>query len=104
MKPLKVATAVGTRPQFIKAVAVSRIIVQHNAACPERAITERILMSGCYILGPEVEMFEREVAAYLGVRHAISVANGTDALWLALRAVGVGHGDKVLTTPFTRAA
>ena len=61
----------------------------------------RVLLSGGYILGPEVQGFQEEVGEYLGADHAIGVASGTDALWLALRAVGVGPGDLVLTTPFT---
>ncbi len=62
---------------------------------------ERVLASGGYILGPEVEAFEQEVAGFLDVRHAIGVASGTDALWLSLKALGVGAGDRVLTTSFT---
>ena len=50
---------------------------------------------GTFILGPEVAAFEAEFAAYLGARHAAGVANGTDALVLALRALGVGPGDEV---------
>ncbi len=57
--------------------------------------------SGKYILGPEVKAFEQEFAAYLGARHAIGVANGTDALTLALRALGVGPGDEVIVPSFT---
>lgn len=57
--------------------------------------------SGRYILGPEVAGFEREFAAYLGAGHAIGVANGTDALTLALRALGVGPGDEVVVPSFT---
>src|SRR4051794_21365459 len=64
----------------------------------------RVLRSGRYIMGPEVEAFEREVAEYVGVPHAVSVGNGTDALLLALRAAGLGQGHTVLTTPFTFAA
>jgi len=56
---------------------------------------------GRYILGPEVEAFERELADYLGVRHAIGVANGTDAITIALRALGVGPGDEVVCPSFT---
>ena len=56
---------------------------------------------GSYILGPEVEAFEEEFASYLGVRHCIGVANGTDALTIALKAVGVGPGDEVVMPSFT---
>lgn len=54
-----------------------------------------------FILGPNVQAFEQETAAYLGVKHAISCASGTDALHLALRAAGLGEGDEVITSPFT---
>jgi dTDP-4-amino-4,6-dideoxygalactose transaminase len=60
-----------------------------------------VLDAGSYILGPEVEAFEREFAAYLEVGHAIGVANGTDALTIALRALGVGPGDEVVVPSFT---
>jgi dTDP-4-amino-4,6-dideoxygalactose transaminase len=56
---------------------------------------------GSFILGPNVTAFEQEAAAYMGVKHAIGVANGTDALLLSLRAEGVGPGDEVITTPWT---
>lgn len=54
-----------------------------------------------FILGPNVAAFEQECADYLGVKHAVSCASGTDALALALRAAGIGPGDEVITTPFT---
>src|SRR5258708_7742541 len=63
-----------------------------------------VLAGGSYILGPQVEAFEREFAAYLGVSHAIGVASGTDALHLALRACGVRPGDGVLTVSHTAVA
>lgn len=65
------------------------------------AAVRRVLHSGHYIHGPEHEAFEREFAAYLGVGGAAGVANGTDAIELALRAAGVGAGDDVLTVANT---
>ncbi|HSW51592.1 MAG TPA: DegT/DnrJ/EryC1/StrS family aminotransferase, partial [Sulfuricaulis sp.] len=56
---------------------------------------------GSFILGPHTQAFEKEFAEYVGVKHAIAVANGTDSLYLSLRALGVGKGDEVITTPFT---
>jgi len=60
-----------------------------------------VVDGGRYVLGPEVEAFEREFAAATGVAHAVGVANGTDALTLALRALGVGPGDEVVVPSFT---
>lgn len=60
-----------------------------------------VLFSGQFILGHNVRSFEKEVAAYLGVKYAFGVNSGTDALIIGLLAAGIGKGDKVLTTPFT---
>src|SRR3954470_8893375 len=60
-----------------------------------------VLDAGRYILGPEVEAFEEEFASYAGVSHGIGVANGTDAITIALRAMGVGEGDDVVVPSFT---
>jgi dTDP-4-amino-4,6-dideoxygalactose transaminase len=68
------------------------------------AAVARTLASGWYILGAEVEAFEREFAAWLGVPHAVGVANGTDALALALRALGIGPGCSVVTVSHTAVA
>src|SRR6185295_1093481 len=62
---------------------------------------ESVLKSGAFILGPEVQKFEAECAAYLGVKHAIGLNSGTDALVIGLRAIGVGPGDEVITTAFS---
>jgi dTDP-4-amino-4,6-dideoxygalactose transaminase len=61
----------------------------------------QVIHGGRFVLGPEVEAFEREFADYLGVRHAIGVANGTDAITIALRALGVQPGDEVVVPSFT---
>jgi len=67
---------------------------QYQAIKPEiDAAIQHVLESGRFILGPEVKAFEQEVAEYCGVKHAIGVASGTDALLLSLRALGIGPGD-----------
>jgi dTDP-4-amino-4,6-dideoxygalactose transaminase len=60
-----------------------------------------VAASGRWILGPEVQAFEEEFAAYIGVKHCVGVANGTDALTIALRAIGVEPGDEVIVPSFT---
>lgn len=79
-----------------------------DPATPVRAIEERVraavdavLADGAYVLGPHVESFERAFAQYVGARHAIGVANGTEAITIALRALGVGPGDDVVVPSFT---
>ncbi len=77
----------------------------YRAIAPEvQQAVNRVLERGWYILGPEVEAFEAEFATYIGVRHAIGVASGTDALVLALRACGVGPADEVITVAHTAVA
>jgi dTDP-4-amino-4,6-dideoxygalactose transaminase len=65
-----------------------------------RAVAE-VFASGRFVLGAGVEAFERELAAFLGCRHVVGVSSGTDALLVALMALGVGPGDEVVTSPFT---
>src|SRR4051794_22223982 len=65
------------------------------------AAIARVLDGGQFILGPEVAAFESEFAAWCGTKHAVGVANGTDALTIALRAMGVGPGDEVVVPSFT---
>jgi len=78
------------------------LAAQYRALKPEiEAAVLHVLESTRYVLGPEGDALEREVAAYCGTAHAVGVASGTDALHLALRACGVGPGHEVITTPLT---
>jgi dTDP-4-amino-4,6-dideoxygalactose transaminase len=79
---------------MIEFLNLRKVNAPHEAAL-ERAM-QRVLQSGWYILGHELSAFESEFAAWCGVRHCIGVANGLDALQLALRGLGIGPGDEVL--------
>lgn len=65
------------------------------------AAIKQVAQNGKYILGPNVKAFEKEAATFFGARDAVGVGSGTDALHLALRALGIGAGDEVITSPFT---
>ena len=62
---------------------------------------QKVLLSGNYVQGPMLKQFEAEFAAYSGTKYAVGLANGTDAIWLALMALGIGPGDEVITHPNT---
>jgi dTDP-4-amino-4,6-dideoxygalactose transaminase len=80
-------------------IALNDLARNHQTGLEElREACERVLVSGWYVLGSEVTRFEENFADYCGVAHCIGVANGTDALEIALRAAGVQPGDKVITT------
>ena len=73
----------------------------HNLKTEIDATIQEVLESGEYVLGPTLARFEKELAAYAGMKHAIGVNSGTDALWLVLLALGIGPGDEVITTANT---
>jgi dTDP-4-amino-4,6-dideoxygalactose transaminase len=85
--------------QFIDLAAQRERIGERLAAA-----IDRVVESGQYILGPQVAEFERKLAEYVGVKHAVACANGTDALLLPLYASGIGPGDAVFVPSFTFAA
>ena len=68
------------------------------------AALQRVLASGTFVLGPEVDKFESDFADYIGTKYAVGVANGTDAISLGLRALGIGEGDEVITVSHTAGA
>ena len=73
----------------------------HNIKAEIDANIQEVLESGQYVMGPMLKQFEAELAAYHGTKYAIGVGNGTDAIWLALMALGIGPGDEVITHPNT---
>jgi dTDP-3-amino-3,4,6-trideoxy-alpha-D-glucose transaminase len=78
-------------------------LVPGDDAVDIRAAIDRVIERGWFVLGPEVDAFEREFAAASGAAHAIGVGTGTDALALILRALGIGAGDEVITSPLSAA-
>lgn len=70
---------------------LDRVFYQYQEELESKAL--EILRSGWYVLGPEVEGFEREFADYTGSKYCVGLASGLDALWLAFRVLGIGSGD-----------
>ena len=71
--------------------------IQHDVL----AVMKEVFESKTFILGPKVEQFEKEIAEYCHSPYAIGVSSGTDAILMALMAMGIGAGDEVITAPFT---
>jgi dTDP-4-amino-4,6-dideoxygalactose transaminase len=83
-------------------IPMNDLSIQYSQLKPAVDAALAQVIEGCsFILGPQVQAFEKAFAAFCGVRHGIGVSNGTDALKLALRAAGVGEGDEVITSPHT---
>lgn len=83
-------------------IPILDLTAQYNSIKKEiDSAVMKTIESQHFILGAEVESFEKEVAAYCGTKYAVGVASGTDALILSLKALGIGPGDEVITTPFT---
>jgi len=83
-------------------VPILDLVAEHAPYRAElQSAFDRVLDSGRFVLGPEVEAFEREIGAWIGTPHAMGVSNGSDALLLALQAVGVGPGDEVICPTYT---
>jgi dTDP-4-amino-4,6-dideoxygalactose transaminase len=97
-------SAVGGQLDWLAVAQIPLVDVRAQYAPLLDELKERIaevLDSGRFILGPNVRAFEEEAAAYLGVKHTVGVANGTDAIVLALDALGIGEGDEVICPTFT---
>jgi dTDP-4-amino-4,6-dideoxygalactose transaminase len=75
----------------------------HEDAEGVRSGIDRVIARGWYVLGPEVDSFEKEFAAATGAAHAVGTGTGTDALAIAIRALGIGAGDEVITSPLSAA-
>jgi len=85
-----------------KKIPLLDLQAQHNTIRGEvLAEITRVIDSQKFIMGEDVQALERQIASYCSVTHAIGCASGSDALMLALMALGIGHGDEVLTVPFT---
>jgi dTDP-3-amino-3,4,6-trideoxy-alpha-D-glucose transaminase len=88
--------------RIVRPIPLVDVKAQYDPLLPRiREAIDGVLASGEFILGPNVAAFEREAAAYLGVRQAVGVANGTDALVLVMDALGIGAGDEVICPAFT---
>jgi dTDP-4-amino-4,6-dideoxygalactose transaminase len=89
-------------PHAVTEVALLDLQAQYNSIRDEiRTAVDRVLESQHFIMGPEVQALEKEMARYLRVHHAISCASGSDALLLALMAIDIKPGDLVITSPYT---
>lgn len=93
---------VHTKDFSLPIVPLIDLVAQYRSIQPEiDAAIQRVLISGRFILGDEVSALEGEIATYLGVKHGVGVASGTDALILALRALEIGPGDEVILPAYT---
>jgi dTDP-4-amino-4,6-dideoxygalactose transaminase len=98
-KPSLATFIIGVKMQFIDLGAQ-----RERIAAKLQVAIDTVVRDGRYILGPQVAEFEQKLAAYVGVKHVIACANGTDALLLPLLASGIGPGDAVFVPSFTFAA
>lgn len=86
----------------VSAVPAIDLMRQYRELLPKvSSAMARVVESGAFILGPDVAAFEKEIATWMGSRFALGVSNGTDALFIALRALGIEKDDRVLSSPFT---